>query len=209
VSLAARRILDDLRRARVLVIHPKDEDGAALIDHLRRLGSDVTAVWPPPRDLPPEIDTIFMQLDDAAVDHLLPMIEEAAPALIAIITYESPTSLKAIVDFNAHGVISKPLRPLGILTQFALARYRHGYEGRLAAKIRKLEDTMKGRRAVEKATKLLAGLNKIDDEAAYRLLRDRATAKRLTLSSVAESIIAAHDAMSGLGLQISLTERDG
>ena len=209
MSLAARRILDDLRRARVLVIHPKDEDGAALIDHLRRLGSDVTAVWPPPRDLPPEIDTIFMQLDDAAVDHLLPMIEEAAPALIAIITYESPTSLKAIVDFNAHGVISKPLRPLGILTQFALARYRHGYEGRLTAKIRKLEDTMKGRRAVEKATKLLAGLNKIDDEAAYRLLRDRATAKRLTLSSVAESIIAAHDAMSGLGLQISLTERDG
>ena len=74
MSLAARRILDDLRRARVLVIHPKDEDGAALIDHLRRLGSDVTAVWPPPRELPPDIDTIFMQLDDAAVGHLLPMI---------------------------------------------------------------------------------------------------------------------------------------
>ena len=208
MSLAARRILDDLRRARVLVIHPKDEDGAALIDHLRRLGSDVNLVWPPPRELPPEIDTIFLQLDDAAVGHMLPMIEEAAPALIAIITYESPTSLKAIVDFNAHGVISKPLRPLGILTQFALARYRHGYEGRLAAKIRKLEDTMKGRRVVEKATRLLAGLNRIDDEAAYKLLRDRATAKRLTLASVAESIIAAHDAMSGLGLHISVTERD-
>ena len=208
MSLAAHRILDDLRRARVMVIHPKDEDGTALIDHLRRLGCDVTAVWPPPRDLPTEIDTIFIQLDDAAVGHLLPMIEEAAPSLIAIVTYESPTSLKAIVDFNAHGVISKPLRPLGILTQFVLARYRHGYEGRLATKIRKLEDTMKGRRAVEKATKLLASLNKIDEEVAYRLLRDRATAKRLTLASVAESIIAAYEAMSGLGLQISLTEGD-
>ena len=209
MSLAARRILDDLRRARVLVVHPKDEDGAALIDHLRRLGCDVTAVWPPPRELPPGIDTIFMQLDDAAVGHLLPKIEEAAPALIAIVTYESPTSLKAIVDFNAHGVISKPLRPLGILTQFALARYRHGYEGRLSAKIRKLEDTMKGRRAVEKATKLLAVLNKIDEEAAYRLLRNRATAKRVTLASVAESVMAAHEAMSGLGLNISFTDRDG
>lgn len=208
MSLAARRILDDLRRARVLVLHPKDEDGKALIDHLRRLGSDVNLVWPPPRELPPEIDTIFLQLDDAAIGHMLPLIEEAAPALVAIITYESPTSLKAIVDFNAHAVISKPLRPLGILTQFALARYRHGYEGRLAAKIRKLEDTMKGRRAVEKATKLLAGLNRIDDEAAYKLLRDRATAKRLTLYSVAESLIAAHEAMSGLGLHISVTERD-
>ncbi len=208
MSLAARRILDDLRRARVLVLHPKDEDGKALIDHLRRLGCDVNLVWPPPRELPPEIDTIFLQLDDAAVGHMLPLIEEAGPALVAIITYESPTSLKAIVDFNAHGVISKPLRPLGILTQFALARYRHGYEGRLAAKIRKLEDTMKGRRAIEKATKLLAGLNKIDDEAAYKLLRDRATAKRLTLYSVAESFIAAHEAMSGLGLHISVTGRD-
>ena len=206
VSTGARKILDDLRRARVLVIHPKDEDGTALIDHLRRLGCDLQAAWPPPAVLPPGIDTVFVQLDDASVGHLLPSIEAAAPALIAIVTYESPASLKAIVDFNAHGVISKPLRPLGILTQFALARYRHGYEGRLSAKIRKLEDTMKGRRAVEKAIKLLTGLNKIDEEAAYRLLHDRATTKRLTLTSVAESIIAAHEAMSGLGLHISLAQ---
>ena len=207
MSAGARRILDDLRRARVLVIHPRDEDGTALIDHLRRLGCDVAAVWPPPAALPPGIDTLFVQLDDAAVGHLLPSIESVAPALIAIVTYESPTSLQAIVDFNAHGVISKPLRPLGVLTQFALARYRHGYENRLTSKIRKLEDTMKGRRVVERAVKLLTGLNHIDDEAAYRLLRDSATAKRLTMATVAESIIAAHEAMSGLGLHISLAER--
>jgi AmiR/NasT family two-component response regulator len=206
VSAGARRILDDLRRARVLVIHPRDEDGRALTDHLRRLGCDVAFAWPPPSTLPPEIDTLFVHIDDGAVAHLLPSIEETAPALIAIVTYESPTSLKAIVDFNAHGVISKPLRPLGVLTQFALARHRHGYEGRLASKIRKLEDTMKGRRTVEKATRLLSGLNKIDEDAAYRLLRDRATAKRLTITSVADSIIAAHEAMSGLGLHISLAE---
>jgi two-component system, response regulator PdtaR len=203
----ARRILDDLRRARVLVIHPKDEDGTALIDHLRRLGCDVASVWPPPAAVPPEIDTVFVQLDDVAVGHLLPSLEESAPALVAIVTYESPTSLKAIVDFNAHGVISKPLRPLGILTQFALARYRHGYEGRLAAKVRKLEETMKGRRAIERAIKLLQGLTTIDEEAAYRLLRDRATARRLTMARVAEDIIAAHESMSDLGLRISLADR--
>ena len=204
MSAGARKILDDLRRARVLVIHPKDEDGTALTDHLRRLGCDTKAVWPPPVALPPDVDTVFVQLDDAAVEHLLPSIEAVAPALIAIVTYESPTSLKAIVDFNAHGVISKPLRPLGVLTQFALARYRRGYESRLAAKIQKLEDTMKGRRAVEKAVKILTGLNKIDEEAAYKLLRDRATAKRLNMTSVAESIIGAHEALAHLGLHISV-----
>lgn len=206
MSAGGRKILDDLRRARVLVIHPKDEDGVALTDHLRRLGCDVNAVWPPPSQLPPDIDTVFVQLDDAAVDHLLPSIEASGPALIAIVTYESPTSLKALVDFNAHGVISKPLRPLGILTQFALARYRQGYESRLASKIRRLEEAMKGRRAVEKAIKLLASVHTMDEETAYRLLRDKATAKRLSIASIAESIIAAHEAMSGLGLNITVSD---
>jgi AmiR/NasT family two-component response regulator len=206
MSAGTRKILDDLRRARVLVIHPRDEDGATLLAHLKRLGCEVKATWPPPTALPPEVDTVFVQLDDASVDHLLPLFEASGPAIIAIVTYESPTSLKAIIDFNAHGVISKPLRQAGVLTQFALARYRHGYEGRLENKIRKLEETMKGRRSVEKAIKILTTLNKVDEEAAYRLLRDKATAKRMAMTAVAESIIAAHEAMSGLGLHISFAE---
>ncbi len=70
---------------------------------------------------------------------------------------ENPTALKSIVDVNANGVIAEPLRLAGVPTQFALARCGHGYEGRLDAKIRKLEDTMKGRRVVEKATRVLMG----------------------------------------------------
>ena len=208
MSAGARRILDDLRRARVLVVHPRDDDGSLLLDHLRRLGCGVEAAWPPPPALPDGIDTVFALLDDGAAERLLPAVEAAAPAVVAIVSYESPTALKSIVDINAHAVITKPLRLAGVLTQFALARYRHGYEGRLGAKIRKLEDTMKGRRVVEKATRVLMGLNDLDEEAAYRLIRDRATAKRMTMAAVAESLVAAHDAMSGLGLHISLATRD-
>ena len=51
------------------------------------------------------------------------------------------------------------------------------------------------------------GLDGLDEEAAYRLIRDRATAKRMTMAAVAESLVAAHDAMSGLGLHISLAAR--
>ncbi|RYB05230.1 ANTAR domain-containing response regulator [Lichenibacterium ramalinae] len=208
MSAGARRILDDLRRARVLVVHPRDEDGTLLLDHLRRLGCGVEAAWPSPTTLPPGVDTVFALLDDGAADRMLPALEAAAPAVVAIVTYESPTALKSIVDVNAHGVITKPLRLAGVLTQFALARYRHGYEGRLDAKIRKLEDTMKGRRVVEKATRMLMGSNGLDEEAAYRMIRDRATAKRMTMAAVAESLVAAHDAMSGLGLHISLAAKD-
>lgn len=157
--------------------------------------------------MPAEIDTLFIQLDELDATHLLDAIEEARPTVVAIVTYESPTSLKALVDFGAHGVLSKPLRPRGVLTQFALARHRRGYETRLANKIEKLEETMKGRRTVEKAVRVITELNGLDEDAAYRLLRDRATAARMTLTSVAESVVTAHEAMSGLGLHISLTQR--
>jgi AmiR/NasT family two-component response regulator len=94
------------------------------------------------------------------------------------------------------------LRPLGILTQFALARYRHSYEKRLAGKVQKLEETLKSRRLVEKAVSALRVMNGLDEEAAYKLLRDQATSKRVPMATIAESIIAAQDTMKSLGLSI-------
>lgn len=195
-------IIQDLRRARVLVVHPRDEDGDALIAHLKRLGCEVRAIWPLPPTLPPGIDTVFLQIEDLPLEHALEIIDKQQPAVIAIGTYESPTALQAIIDLNAHGVISKPLRPLGILTQFALARYRHSYERRLAGKVQKLEETLKGRRLVDRAVSALRSMKGIDEEAAYRLLRDQATSKRISLVAIAESVIAAEETMKSLELSL-------
>lgn len=194
------RIMQDLRRARVLVVHPRDEDGDTLVAHLKRLGCEVRATWPMPSVLPPDVDTLFLHVEEVQTEHALQIIEQQQPAIIAIVTYESPTILQAIIDLNAHGVVSKPLRPLGILTQFALARYRQSYEKRQAGKVQKLEDTLKGRRLVDRAVAALQTMNGLDEEAAYKLLRDQATAKRVPMATVAESIIAAQETMKGLGL---------
>lgn len=196
------RIMQDLRRARVLVVHPRDEDGDTLVAHLKRLGCEVRATWPLPSVLPPDVDTLFLHVEEVQTEHALQIIEQQQPAVVAIVTYESPTVLQAIIDLNAHGVVSKPLRPLGILTQFALARYRQSYEKRLAGKVQKLEDTLKGRRLVDRAVAALRTMNGLDEEAAYKLLRDQATAKRVPMATVAESIIAAQETMKSLGLSI-------
>lgn len=197
-----KRILDDLRQAKVLVLHPRDEDGSVLVDHLKRLGCDVKAVWPPPAIIPGDVDAIFVQVGETAIDPVISLIEGTHAAVIAIVTYESPTSLKAIIDLNAHGVLTKPLRQHGVLTQFALARHRFGYESRLASKVRKLEDTLKGRRTIEKAVKILTELNGVTEETAYGMIRDQATAKRVAIVSVAESIISASEAMRAFGLNL-------
>lgn len=199
-------ILDDLRQAKVLVIHPRDDDGAALVDHLKRLGCDVKAAWPAPASLPADTDAVFVQVGETSIDDLATLLETASTAVIAIVTYESPTSLKAVIDLNAHGVLTKPLRQLGVLTQFALARYRFSYEARLANKVKKLEETMKGRRTIEKAVKILTAMNGLEEEAAYKQIRDQATAKRVAVVSVAESIIAANEAMRAFGMKITKSE---
>lgn len=209
MNAGSRRILEDLRRARVLVVHPRDEDGAVLIQHLKRLGCEVQAVWPLPPVLPADWDTVFVQVEDTPIDQLIGLVEAHNPAIIAILTYESPTALRAIIDINAHGVISKPLRPLGILTQFALARYRHGYEKRMTAKVQKLEETLKGRRLVDRAVHILVELNRTDEDGAYRLLREQATSRRVAITAAAEAIIGAYETMSGLGLTVSPSPRKG
>lgn len=196
-----KRILDDLRHSKVLVLHPRDEDGAALVDHLKRLGCEAKALWPPPPTLPRDVDVIFVQVEDTSIESLVPLMEGSTAAIVAIATYESPTLLKAIADINAHGVITKPLRQVGVLTQFALAKFRASYEARLSNKVRKLEETLKGRRAIEKAVKILTAVNGADEDAAYKMIRDQATAKRVAIVSVAESIIAANEAMRAFGLK--------
>lgn len=196
------KVMQDLRRARVLVVHPRDEDGDTLVAHLKRLGCEVRATWPLPATLPADVDTLFLLIEEAQIDTALQISEQQQPAIIAIVTYESPTILQAIIDLNVHGVISKPLRPLGILTQFALARYRQGYEKRLAGKVQKLEDTLKARRLIERAVAALQAMNALDEEAAYKLLRDQATAKRVAMATIAESIVAAQETLKSLGLTI-------
>jgi two-component system, response regulator PdtaR len=120
--------------------------------------------------------------------------------LIAIVDYENPTILKRLLDSNAHGVVNKPIRSLGILSSLVLARSLRGYTRRLEGKVQKLEDTLKARRDVDKAVKILVALKKISEFEAYELVRQQATQKRLTMAEIAVSIINAQEMLGGLGV---------
>ena len=117
-----RRLIEDLRGARVLVIHPRDAESEALIDQLKRIGCNVRGVWPPPATIPHDIDTVF-QIVDSSEDMAFPASSSEHPlTLVAIVDYENPTILKRLLDSNAHGVVNKPIRSFGILSSLVLAR---------------------------------------------------------------------------------------
>ena len=131
-----RRLIEDLRGARVLVIHPRDAEGEALIDQLKRIGCNVRGVWPPPPVIPNDIDTVF-QLVESSEETVFPASSNEHPlTLVAIVDYENPTILKRLLDSNAHGVVNKPIRSFGILSSLVLARSLRGYTRRLEGKVR-------------------------------------------------------------------------
>jgi two-component system, response regulator PdtaR len=195
-----RRLIDELRGARVLVIHPRDAEGEALIDQLKRIGCNVRGVWPPPAAIPDDIDTVF-QFVDGSEQTVFPASSNAhSPTLVAIVDYENPTILKQLLDSNAHGVVNKPIRSFGILSSLVLARSLHGYTRRIEGKVQKLEETLKARRDVDKAVKILVGLKKVSEFEAYELIRQQATQKRVAMADIAVSIINAQEMLGGLGV---------
>lgn len=195
MSAQDRRIIDLLRATRAVVLHPADHDRETLEGQLRRIGCEVHSAWPPPSELPLGADVVFLLVDPPGETNLPWMISESGPTIVAIIEYENPTVLHALIDSNAHGVVVKPLRPFGILSSLVLARSLHGYSRRIEKKVKKLEETMKARRDVEKAVKILADLRGVPEAQAYEIIRAQATRKRVSMSQVATALIGAQDVL--------------
>jgi two-component system, response regulator PdtaR len=197
---AVRRLIEELRGARVLVVHPRDAEGDALIDQLKRIGCNVRGIWPPPAEWPGDVDTVFQLVEASEPQIAASCAANGGPTFVAIVEYENPTVLKRLLDSNAHGVVTKPIRSFGILSTMVLARSLHGYTRRLDAKIAKLEETLKARRDVDKAVKILAALKQIGETDAYELIRRQATQKRLSMAQIATTIIGAQELLDGMGL---------
>jgi len=206
---AIRKVLEELRAARVLVLHPRDEDGDALIGQLRRIGCNVRATWPIPTELPKDVDAVFVLVEHAGPEAFAWTERPDAPTVIGIVDYESPTTLKALLDWTAHGVVNKPIRPFGIMSSLVLARSLASYHSRLETKIGKLEETLRARREVEKAIRILMQLKNIEEGDAYRLIREQAMVKRVPMAQVAGSIVAAHETLGELGLNLGAADGRG
>ncbi|MCX4154075.1 MULTISPECIES: ANTAR domain-containing response regulator [Paraburkholderia] len=200
MSTGARRLFDDLRTLRVLVIHPPGEDRIVLEEQLRRIGCQVRVLWPFPSQLPADVDAIFflVGLETRSAGNWCAADTEAT--LIALSDYENPTALKMLVDTQAHGVITKPYRSTGILSTLVLARASSGYQQRLHSKVSKLEEAIKARRHIEKAIRILMEAHQLSESNAYEHMRSRATSLRVTVSEIATLVIDAHEAMEKLGL---------
>ncbi|MET3496566.1 ANTAR domain-containing response regulator [Variovorax boronicumulans] len=195
-----RRLYDDLRSICVAVVYPPGEDRDILLDQLKRIGCRLKIIWPFPPAPPTGCDVIFFQVSQELQDSTSWCASAVEATLIALSDYESPTTLKLLLDTSAHGVLTRPFRSSGVLSTLVLARSSRGYQERLQSKVSKLEETIKSRRQIEKAVRMLAETQALTEAKAYEHMRTRATTLRVTVAEVASMVVEAHEAMEKLGL---------
>ena len=190
-------LLKDLRMLRVAVFHPDDADGAQLVQQLQRIGCQVQAFWPPLPQLPEGVELVFLAVrpDIIALDFTW-CSGENSPALIAVVAYENPTIVEAVLRIGAKAILPAPVRSFGLLSALVLARQLNGQIGAQSKRIAKLELKLAGQRNVLEATRILSVSRGISDDAAFDLIRNQAMTKRVTKEEIATAIVNANDVMN-------------
>lgn len=194
---AIPQIMKDLRTLQVCIFHPRDEDGESLTKQIERIGCKVHAFWPPPFELPPGTDLVFMAVNPDMINHHFEWSRgDEAPAVIAVVTYENPTIIEAVLRMGAKGVIASPIRSFGILSALVLVQEVANDIRKLRRRVNRLEDKISGMRVLNDAQEILCRQRGISKDEAYRVIRDQAMSKRVTAESIAAAIIQANDLLS-------------
>lgn len=179
---------------RVLVIHPDDDEGQMFVAHLKRIGCQVEVLWPAPETLPAQVDVVLFLLGPDRDPNTASWMSAAERiARIAIISFETPEIIGELERLNVHGVLTKPIRIFGILAALTTAIGLARHEATLKTRIASLDETLKARRKIEQAVSILSETRGIDEQDAYKRLRDKSQNSQTSIADIAAAIIAAHD----------------
>jgi AmiR/NasT family two-component response regulator len=194
---ATPELLKDLRTLRVAVFHPPDQDGKELLQQLQRIGCQAQAFWPPLPSIPESIDVVFLAVrPDIVIPDWTSSRKNAWPTTIAVVTYESPTIVDAVLKVGVEGVIASPVKPFGLLSTLIVARRVNNSMLTLSKRVQSLERKLAGTRQVLEAKAILMKARQITENDAYRIMRDQAMARRATVEQIASAIVNANEILT-------------
>jgi AmiR/NasT family two-component response regulator len=184
---------EGLYTIKALVVHPRDQDGETIARHVRRLGCQVEVTWPPPFDIPGWAEIVYYLINEETVRCLPWHGRRPHAAIVGVLDRDKLSAVSLLEEANVHAVVVKPADPFDILTSIAIARNVCRFEGRLATKVRKLEETLRSIRIVEKAKSILMKEKNMKEKEAYEFLRQKAMDSSTPIGKVANSIIEARE----------------
>jgi len=194
----APMIINDLRSLTVLIVYPKSTEGEELWEHLTRIGCQIQTCWPPPKEIPKNIDVVFLFVRPIVEgEYTFNWNTENPPAvLIGIVDYENPSMLEKILSLQAQAVIGLPLKPFGILANIMLSVTNHRREIKISDRLARVNSKMKAYRDIDKAKLFLMNSRDITEDSAYEFIREQAMNKRTTIEAMALAIINASELLN-------------
>ena len=194
----APMIINDLRSLTVLIVYPKSTEGEELWEHLTRIGCQIQTCWPPPIEIPKNIDVVFLFVRPIVEgEYTFNWNTENPPAvLIGIVDYENPSMLEKILTLQAQAVIGLPLKPFGILANIMLSVTNHRREIKISDRLARVNSKMKAYRDIDKAKLFLMNSRNITEDSAYEFIREQAMNKRTTIEAMALAIINASELLN-------------
>ena len=194
----APMIINDLRSLTVLIVYPKSTEGEELWEHLTRIGCQIQTCWPPPIEIPKNIDVVFLFVRPIVEgEYTFNWNTENPPAvLIGIVDYENPSMLEKILSLQAQAVIGLPLKPFGILANIMLSVTNHRREIKISDRLARVNSKMKAYRDIDKAKLFLMNSRDITEDSAYKFIREQAMNKRTTIEAISVAIISANELLN-------------
>lgn len=192
-------LLKDLKGLRVQVIHPPDAQGVALVEHLRRIGCSCETTWPLPQAVSATAVVVLVSIEQENRDKILRLfrpVEPSDPAVMAVVSFEDPSTLQVVLECGALAVIERPIRPFGLLTNLIIARSLWMERQSAAKRIRKLERKLAGNNRILRAKTILMETQGLSEPEAYESIRKQAMGKRVAMDDVATAIINAYELLT-------------
>ena len=184
---------------RALVLHRPDEAIARLDRQLRLIGLEVEQRWAPMS--PGETPDIVLVDADQGWSGLLPW-SPGAPAttpVVALLGSEAPGRIAWAIDQGAGAIIAKPVAAAAVYPALVLALHAFGERRAAEQRIEALGERVRLRAIVAKAVEAIALAQQGDEDAAYRLLRDFAMRRRMTLEQAAAMVLARQHTLPEVG----------
>ncbi|MBS7541228.1 ANTAR domain-containing response regulator [Ancylobacter lacus] len=183
---------------RAVILHRPEESIDRLARQLGLLGLAVERQWSP-LAADDSCDIVLVDADQGWAG-LLPWEPGAARLpVVALLGSEAPGRIAWAIEQGAGAIIAKPVVPAAVYPALVLAV--HAFEERRAARdqIAGLTARLRLRGLVLKAVEAIAVARQIDEEAAYRQLREVAMRRRMTLEQAAAALLARQLALPEAG----------
>lgn len=178
-----------LSRLTILLVCEPGTEEQSLLRHLQRTRATVRHVWPAPETIGENVDLVIAQYMRGIGQRLSWVPGEAKAAFIILLPQTGQYDLAEVRAALPDSVIYRPFLPHAVDVALMLALDHFSYGKRQRLRVARLDENMRALRDIEKAKHVIMSSQAIGESDAYRVLRDMAMEKRVTIAEVAGRMV--------------------